>query len=413
MLNKEQKEALEIMESKANIFLTGNAGTGKSYLLNTFIQNAQAAKKKILVTAPTGVAAINIGGSTIHRAFKVPIDPIGPDTNIKVPSVVEEADTIIIDEISMVRADVFYYIYCVITSAEKIAKKKIQLIVVGDFFQLPPVMTRTDRRILEQMWNYDFEEGYAFATKTWQKLNFRNITLTTTIRQKDPIFSEILNAIRQGSYYGVKNLQQMASKEWQKEAIYLCGTNNEANEFNEKKLDELKTKEHIMYATIKGRVNKNDKPADDILKIKEGARVMSVVNDFNGKYQNGSMGNVTKIISSKKIKIKFDNGNECTVEPYTWEVVEYDIFQGELQKNVIGTFTQFPLKLGYAITIHKSQGQTFEKININPKCFCEGQLYVGLSRCTTLSGLYLNNVYVNPRWLQTSAKVISFYKSLI
>ena len=411
MLNTEQQKAFRLMEQGNNIFLTGEAGTGKSYLLRTFIDIAENAKKKVLVTAPTGIAAINIGGSTIHRAFKIPLDPTGPDTKIKIPSAVEEANIIIIDEISMVRADIFYYISRVIKKAEQIAHKKIQLIAVGDFFQLPPVMTNNDRDLLKRIWNYDFEEGYAFATKTWQNYNFRNIMLTTNVRQKDAAFTNILNAIRKGNYYSIKNLENLASKEWQKDAIYLCGTNQEATEFNEQKLKEINEPEKIFEAKIKGKVNKNDKPVDDIITLKVNARVMTVVNDPENSYQNGSMGYITQI-SGKKVTVQFDNGNTKTIEPYTWNVIEYEAKNNGLEKNIIGTFTQLPLKLGYAITIHKSQGQTFDNVNINPRCFCEGQLYVGLSRCTSLEGLHINSPYINPRWLQTSKKVINFYKNI-
>ena len=411
MLNTEQQKAFDIMAQGNNIFLTGNAGTGKSYLLKTFIELAEKAKKKVLITAPTGIAAINIGGSTVHRAFKIPLNPAGPDTKIKIPSVVEEADIIIIDEISMVRADIFYYISRIIKKAQELAHKKIQLIVVGDFFQLPPVMTNNDRNLLKQIWNYDFEEGYAFATKTWQNYNFQNIILTTNVRQKDATFISILNAIRQGNYYGIKNLENLATKEWQKDAIYLCSTNQEASEFNEQKLAEINKPEKTFEAKIKGKVNKGDKPVDDIITLKVNARVMTVINSPDNSYQNGSMGYITKI-SGKKITIQFDNGNTKTIEPYTWNVIEYNVSSKGLEKNIIGTFTQLPLKLGYAITIHKAQGQTFENVNINPRCFCEGQLYVGLSRCTSLEGLHLNSPYINPRWLQTSQKVINFYKQL-
>lgn len=413
-MTSEQKQAFNLMRSGQNIFLTGNAGTGKSFLLNYFIGYAEEEGLKVLVTAPTGIAAINVGGSTVHRTFKVPLEPMSPGAKIKIPSAVKEADIIIIDEISMVRADVFQYVARVIAKAEEKAKKHIQLIVVGDFFQLPPVITKADRQALASLWGYDLQEAFAFEAPMWKNFRFRNIVLKDTIRQSDPIFIDTLNGLRQGNFRNTATLKQITADRWQASAIYLCGTNREANDFNNRKLAEINTPEYTFESEVQGKVGTGDKPVEDTIRLKTGARVMVVINDLMGNFQNGSMGYVEEINSKKsKITIKFDNGKTVTIEPHIWEIVEYEVSDSGLQKNIIGTFKQLPLKLGYAITIHKSQGQTFESVNINPSCFCEGQLYVGLSRCTSAKNLYLNSPYINSRWLRTSRKVIAFYNSLL
>lgn len=412
-MTDEQKQAFGIMRSGQNIFLTGNAGTGKSFLLKYFIDFAEEKGLKLLVTAPTGIAAINVEGSTVHRTFKVPLEPMSPSAKTKIPSAVKEADIIIIDEISMVRADVFQYVARVIAKAEEKAEKHIQLIVVGDFFQLPPVITKADRQALIILWGYDLQEGFAFEAPMWENFRFQNIVLKETIRQSDPVFISTLNGLRRGDFKNTATLKQITARKWQTSAIYLCGTNREANDFNNKKLEEINAPEFTFESKIQGKVGAGDKPVEDTIRLKVGARVMVVINDILGNYQNGSMGYVEKIDADEtQITVKLDNGNTAVIEPHIWEVIEYEATGDGLQKNTIGTFEQLPLKLGYAITIHKSQGQTFESVNINPSCFCEGQLYVGLSRCTSAGNLYLNSPYINQRWLKTSRKVIAFYNSL-
>ena len=411
-LNKEQTKAFEVMASGKNVFLTGNAGTGKSFLVKTFIEYSQQNGKNIMVTAPTGIAALNINGSTIHRAFKVPLDPIGPLTRIsKITDALKNADTIIIDEISMVRFDVFSYIVRAIEKACKVTKKAKQLIVVGDFFQLSPVLTDYQRKILKQLWQKEIQEGFAFEAPEWAQMSFQNIVLSQVVRQNEPAFVENLNNIRRGSIAALTSLQQLSAAAPIKDAIYICSTNSEATDFNNDSLAKLAKEERYFISDIIGKVSANDKVVDDEICLKIGARVMTLVNNVDGYYKNGSMGYVEGFVDDGVV-VQIDDGIKILVQPYTWEIVEYDVKAGRLIKSVIGTYTQIPLKLAYAITIHKSQGQTFNKINLNPYCFCEGQLYVALSRASTSKGLYIKQRYINSKWLMTSSKVIDFYDSI-
>lgn len=411
-LNQQQTKAFELMVSGQNIFLTGNAGTGKSFLVKAFIAYCEHKNKNVMLTAPTGIAALNINGSTIHRAFKVPLDPIGPRTRIsKITEAVKDADIIIIDEISMVRFDVFSYIAKAITKATSLTHKAKQLIVVGDFFQLPPVLTDYHRTVLEQLWQQDINEGFAFEAPEWGKMNFKNIVLTEVVRQNEPAFIKSLNNIRGGYQSALTELRKLSSSSPLKDAIYICSTNSEATDINNSSLAKLATEERCFESEIIGNVSANDKVVDDELYLKIGARVMTLVNNQEGYYKNGSMGYITDF-TDDGVVVQIDNGIKILIQRYTWEIIEYDVKDGKLIKNIIGSYTQIPLKLAYAITIHKSQGKTFESVNLNPYCFCEGQLYVALSRVTSCKKLYIKNRYINPKWLMTSAKVIDFYNSI-
>ena len=402
--------AFEILKKGNNVFLTGNAGTGKSYILNDYMDYCLNERKNIIVTAPTGIAAINIGGATLHRTFYAPLHPI-PDNQMprNVKDAVCDADVIVIDEISMCRSDLFGYVIRCIDKAAALSKKhkNKQIIVCGDFFQLPPVCTPKDTAFLPELSN----RLYAFQTKEWVECNFTNILLTEIVRQKDMAFAVNLDKIRKGDFSGVYWIRDNASKEEIPGGITLAPTNQLVSEINEQESGKLDTEFKIYTSDIDGDVNSGDKFTEDYLDLAEGIRVMSVVNDTNGYYQNGSLGTVVKC-KKDSVVVDFDNGNRCEIEPYTANVNDYTVDEkGKVTTEIVGSFCQLPLKIAYATTIHKSQGKTFDAVNLYPNCFADGQLYVALSRVTNIKGLHLKD-YISKRSLKTSNAVIDFYHNL-
>ena len=418
-LTKEQEDALNLMCSGENIFLTGEAGTGKSTIINKFL--SIKSNKNILTFAPTGIAALQISGVTLHRGFHIPIN-IQDETSRKmapVPDTILSADIIIIDEISMCRIDVFDYVSNIIFKANKTRakyfnKKPIQVIVSGDFFQLPPVVTDRDKEALRYLYP-KVEEHFAFNSDNWNKFNFKNIVLKEVLRQENKEFISYLNQIRKGENKAISDINTKTNKKVFEDGITLSGINRVAAEINAQKLEELPFEEHIYPIKIVGRVNKGDINCEEILSLKIGARVMTITNHSGGFYQNGSFGTV-KDFGKNFISVKLDNGLLVDIEKYTWEILdyttEYDKEGNKLvKKEVIGKYTQFPLKLAYAITIHKSQGQTFEKVNLIPYAWDDGQLYVALSRATNLNGIHLMQPIL-PKYLKTSKGVQKFYAKL-
>lgn len=428
-LNKGQEKAMKALRSGRNVFLSGEAGTGKSYVLNQFIKESR--KKNILVCAPTGIAAINVHGSTLHRVFKVPIEPISPrKIPMKTSDAVQEADIIIIDEISMCRFDCFEYVAKAIRLAEKEMQSKInkkaavmgvvpnrtatkQLIVVGDFFQLPPVITEKDRTVLEKYWGKELNvgDGFAFQAPMWKDFDFVTIVLDEVMRQKDFEFVTNLNKVRCGDRAALSWFNANAAKQKQN-GIYLCATNKAAASLNAVEAGKLKGKSKIYRASISGSVTPSDKMTEDELELKIGMQVMSLVNDPNNRYQNGSIGTV-KSLGAKSVMVQFDELVE--IEPFCWEIIDYKITETEdksknkVEKVVTGSFEQIPLKIAYAITIHKSQGQNYDAANVEPACFAPGQLYVALSRIKTVEKLHLE-AKIKPQNLITSQIVLNFYK---
>ena len=406
MLKKSQKIALDLMLSGRNVFLSGEAGTGKSYVLRYFLDSVT--KSKVLVCAPTGIAAINVCGATIHRTFKAPIGPIVKDP-VGVPDVVLEADIIIIDEISMCRCDLFDYVAKTIVDAEERTGKKKQLVVVGDFYQLPPVVTDQDREVLE------IAEGFAFQAKLWDYFNFEKVVLTEVVRQGDDVdFVTNLNAIRKGDSSCIAWVNENAAKKENK-GIHLCSTNKTAADINNQAMRKLKGRVKKYVAIESGEVTENDRATAQELSLKPGTRVMMLVNDKEDKYQNGSLGTISEL-DRDSLVVDLDNGASVIVERHKWEIMKYEVKtfpsgEKKVEQTVIGTFIQFPIKVAYAITIHKSQGQTYDSANLHPNCFAAGQLYVALSRVKSIKGLHLVNP-IKDDYLITSQAVLNFYEDV-
>jgi len=405
-----------VMLSGSNVFLTGDAGTGKSYLLNRFIRHCLDNNKNIAVTAPTGIAALNINGATLHRTFKLGLNPlVTPISEIKVPGILMKIDTIIIDEISMCRIDLFEHVMKAIGKANKQrkinGKPVIQIVVCGDFFQLPPVITERDKAVLNEYYGCDIGKGYAFQSSLWNKVGFVNIVLNEVVRQHDKKFANILNGARIGIKSSIGKIRELSAKEKIENAIILTYKNKEVDDINNSELRKIKAGLRSYEADIDGEVKESDKPTLDILNLKVSARVMTLINDGGGKYKNGSLGTISGL-TDDYIYIAMDStGEEVKISKYTWNIIKYSFEGKKLKGDVIGTFTQFPVKLAYAITIHKSQGQTYDAVNLNPYAWECGQLYVALSRVKSIENLHLLN-FLSENYLITSRLVQDFYRNL-
>lgn len=407
-LTPSQERAIKLLDAGYNVFLTGKAGTGKSFLVDYFV--AKHSEKNIVKCAPTGVAALNIEGATIHRTFGVPVRLLGHNdvcsSNDKL-DVLKKADVILIDEISMCRIDVFEY---VIRSLNRVGIRNKQLILVGDFYQLPPVLTPADTPTFNQLYG---DRLYAFESDLWYSSNLLTIELTEVKRQNEKRFLDSLSNIREGiPDFSIFQIANRADDN----AVSLCPTKAKAKEINDGHLRQLPNHKHYM-ASIMGNVLESDMVADKELVLAEDARIIMLVNDTGGRWVNGTMGTITEL-SDNHITVQIDNGGECRVDPYTWSIKEYVLEEDEetREKRVvekeIGSFTQFPLKLAWAITIHKSQGQTYDKVNIYNGFFANGQMYVALSRCKTLNGIHTMGNLI-PSQLMCSLSVKNFMTTSI
>lgn len=415
-LTKEQKQAYDDMLKGENVFLTGEAGTGKSFVINEFMKTIKKKHKNVILCAPTGIAALQIGGVTIHRCFHASLEP---QINIeikKIPPAVQKADIIIIDEISMCRMDLFEYVMKMIKKAELITKKKKQVIVVGDFYQLPPVTIPSDRKVLEEYYQ-GYDRGFAFEAPLWKEMNFKVICLAEVLRQDNREFIDALNKVRVGDQSSLDYFNKNAASYPFHHGITLCGLNKKADKINNDELNKLKTEERIFDAVVKGDVKNSDKPTDDHLRLRIGARVIVLINDTEGiQYQNGSLGEVIEF-HEDVVVVRIDYNQAIVHLTYQeWSIENYTLVKEEnngtvtqkLEKEKVGSFKQIPLKLAYAITIHKSQGQTYDQVNLIPHCFDCGQLYVALSRVKSIEGLCLLSE-IKEKYLICDSQVKDFY----
>ena len=408
-LTTEQQKAKDLILNGANVFLSGDAGTGKSYILKQVINTLPT--NTTVVCAPTGVAAVNIHGITIHRLLE-----LNPDKDIinlhpeHVPKKMEKIKTVIVDEISMCRSDLFIWLSETLKLAENKYKHSIQLVVVGDFYQLPPVLATPAEK--EYFAN---GKAYAFNTAEWKSWHFQPVVLHQVIRQTNDAFSKALTSIREGNTKYIHYLNSKSAKNPINKAITVVSTNKEANTINLKKVNSLQGNWKIYNSQVSGKITDQDKPTPDRIKLKIGALVVFTANASDNTYTNGTLATVTQL-NTDYIKVKIENSSEeISVFPFTWTIYDYRLVKEnnrkKLKKVQIGEYQQLPVKLGYAITIHKSQGQTYPAANIAPAGWLEGLLYVALSRVKDINQLHLLHK-IEPSMVNADPNVINFYKHL-
>lgn len=408
--SKEAKKAIKLIQStNRNIFVTGKAGTGKSTLLEYVRSQID---HKIIVLAPTGIAAINVNGDTIHSFFTLkPGYEKDEAKKMKIDKRKQEKfrriKTIMIDEISMVRADLLDAIDIVLRRARKNNQPfgGAQMIFFGDLYQLPPVVTAADR----EKFCSEYSSPYFFDAEVFsgqqnlfsKKFKLDIIELTKIYRQKDMKFIEVLNAVRDNTVSN-KHLEILNKRldpdfipNYKEKYIYLMTTNAGAMAINQAKLESLETEQAVFEAHQTGKIASNLYPNDTRVTLGIGAQIMFINNDSERRWVNGTIGKVVKISKdqegAKAVWVEKSNGDIVEARLHEWEISRYVYKSGKFEREMMGSFTQIPMKLAWAITIHKSQGKTFDKVivDLGWGTFAHGQAYVALSRCTTLQGLVL------------------------
>jgi ATP-dependent DNA helicase PIF1 len=415
ILSSEFKQAFDLIENKGfSVFISGRAGTGKSTFLNYLVKNS---KKNLVVLAPTGVAAVNVGGQTIHSFFGFPPgctvkEALKEAKNRKKTELYEIAEVIVIDEISMVRSDLMdcinVFLKKIMHSSKPFGGK--QMVLVGDLFQLPPVVSKNEKMAFTDF----YESEYFFDSIALKEFKLKVIKFNKIFRQKDKEFIELLNRVREKKVLE-KDLIKLNSQAFDgidEGFIHLTSMNYLAEKINSNKLSELNGTMYRFKALIEGKVNSNQFPAEQLLCLKKGAQVMFLANNIKKNYFNGMLGTVIEI-NKLKIKIKSFENKIIEVIPHDWEInkYKYNPVKKLIEKTLIGVFTQFPLRLAWAITIHKSQGKTFEKtiIDIGSGAFTHGQLYVALSRNTSLNGIKIKTP-LQKKDILLDEKIINYMK---
>lgn len=426
-LTSDQQMALAAVNSGRNVFITGGAGTGKSYLLRAIVYELVSAGKNVLVCAPTGIAAADVGGMTIHTTFNFNssalISPKRKKSIQRVTPPVKGADVVIIDEISMCRLDVFEAVVSSIMKAETVSGIHKQIIVMGDFYQLPPVIdgSQFDRQILTDYYGPTLGHGYAFQTPAWEECHFLPIVLTQIVRQTDPVFAQNLNMLRIGDTSCIPYFNTHSSPFEIPGAVGIYAFNANVSAVNDAMIAALPGDEYVNHTVLYGSITESDlRVLPEPLKLKVGARVMMTANDLpdpynrfassanTRQYYNGTVGTVTDIHTNTKGQIthvKVDAGyTQFHVYPEDFQLFayHYDAVKKTLSRVNVGGYRQLPMKLAYAVTMHKGQGQTVEAANVAPYCTNPGQCYVALSRVRDISRMHLlqpleaSMIYVDP-----------------
>ncbi len=418
-MNPQLEAAFAAIEKrKPIVFVTGGAGTGKS----TFIREVRERfpQRNSIVLAPTGVAALTAGGQTIHSFCQLPLRPVTPDdvTVTDEPDIVRNLDLLIVDEISMVRADVFDGMERFLRVNRKSNEPfgGVQLVLVGDLFQLPPVVTATDREFIERA----YETPQFFSANALKGLSFTPVELEIVYRQRDAGFASLLRDLRDGT--GVDRAvaeinRHCVGRRLEGQHLILVPTRKAAAEENDRRLTALTGKERTYAAKVEGSFRRGGErlPAPEALVLKKDAQVMFVRNDYPQKrWVNGTLG-VVESLSSNSLRVRLTTGDSHEVEPVEWQDIRYawDSKEKKIVEEVLGTFVQFPLIPAWSVTIHKAQGLTLSRVavDLGRGAFAEGQVYVALSRCQTLEGLSLTRA-VRPYEVRCSVAATEFYAKL-
>ena len=428
--NKEFQDALQLItHTRQSVFLTGKAGTGKSTFLKYICNHT---RKKYVVLAPTGIAAINAGGVTLHSFFKLPFRPMLPDDPdlslshgrifefFKYPKdkrkILAEVDLIIFDEISMVRADIIDCvdrILRVYSGNMRLPFGGKQLLFVGDVFQLEPVVPSDQKEILSLF----YASPFFFSARVFKDINLVPIELQKVYRQTDPVFINVLDRIRNNAArkqeLDTLNGRYFPSFEPQNEDMYitLATRRDQVDFINEKKLAELPGEEYVSVGKIEGDFPESSLPTQLNLSIKEQAQVIFIDNDYERRWVNGTIGMVSGIDENGNVYVLLESGVEHLVEPTSWRNYKYKYNEKErrIEEEIVGTFEQLPIRLAWAITVHKSQGLTFSRVvvDLTGGVFAGGQTYVALSRCTSLEGLVLKST-ISSRDIFIRKEIVEF-----
>ncbi|WP_293571148.1 PIF1 family ATP-dependent DNA helicase [Phaeodactylibacter sp.] len=422
-LSGDFKAALQMIENEGrNVFITGRAGTGKSTLLQLF---RNTTRKKTVVLAPTGIAALNVGGQTIHSFFGFPPKPLSRQDLKKRRNrrLYTNLEVLVIDEISMVRADMLDNIDWFLRINREVPAPfgGLQVVFFGDMFQLPPVVANDIEAMRFQL---EYDSPYFFSAHLFQDQTFflEMMELNKVYRQENRNFLRLLESVRLNrlDYDDLEDLNSRHLPQFEPEDFYvtLSARNATVDRINQRELSRIPLEEKTYVATISGQFNPRLYPTDPALKLKLGAQVMFIKNDPDKRFVNGTIGKVIKL-DKKNVTVQIEQADgtptQLEVEPMEWEVVKYKPSEKDpnrIETETLGNFTQLPLRLAWAITIHKSQGKTFDKviIDLGRGAFEHGQTYVALSRCRSLEGIVLKTP-LRMQDILIDERVVQFYET--